>query len=250
MLALIDYGSGKIRSVTNALQHEGADVELVSDPARLADADGIVLPGVGAFGDCVRGLQTRGLWQPLAAWLAADRPFLGICVGYQMLFEESEESPGVRGFGFFGGKVKRFTTPGLKVPQIGWNQLDFSGCAARSGSGAGDPPAQVSAGDPPARRPGESPEQTTAGGSPAPLRHPLWRGLPPEPHVYFVHSFFPVPADPAVITARTTYGETFAASAARGRAAGVQFHPEKSQAIGLAILRNFIGSVPVNAEAD
>ena len=208
MLALIDYGSGNIRSVTNALQHEGADVELVSDPARLAGADGIVLPGVGAFGDCVRGLQTRGLWEPLAAWLAADRPFLGICVGYQMLFEESEESPGVRGFGFFGGKVKRFTTPGLKVPQIGWNQLDLAAPA-----------------------------------------HPLWRGLPPGPHVYFVHSFFPEPTDPSVITARTTYGATFAASAARGRAAGVQFHPEKSQAVGLAILRNFIGSVPVRSAA-
>ena len=209
MLALIDYGSGNIRSVTNALQHEGADVELVSDPARLADADGIVLPGVGAFGDCVRGLQTRGLWEPLAAWLAADRPFLGICVGYQMLFEESEESPGVRGFGFFGGKVQRFTTPGLKVPQIGWNQLDLA--------------------------------------TPA---HPLWRGLPPQPHVYFVHSFFPEPTDASVVTARTAYGETFAASAARGRAIGVQFHPEKSQAIGLAILRNFINSLPARTAAE
>ena len=208
MLALIDYGSGNIRSVTNALKREGAEVELVSDPARLAKAEGLVLPGVGAFGDCVRGLQTRGLWEPLAAWLAADRPFLGICVGYQMLFEESEESPGVRGFGFFGGKVKRFTTPGLKVPQIGWNQLDLTAPA-----------------------------------------HPLWRGLPPQPHVSFVHSFFPEPTDPSAITARTTYGETFAASAARGRAAGVQFHPEKSQAIGLAILRNFIASVPAGAVA-
>jgi len=209
MLALIDYGSGNIRSVTNALQHEGANVELVSDPARLGDADGIVLPGVGAFGDCVRGLQTRGLWEPLAAWLAADRPFLGICVGYQMLFEESEESPGVRGFGFFGGKVKRFTRPGLKVPQIGWNQLDLANPA-----------------------------------------HPLWRGLPPGPHVYFVHSFFPEPTDPSVVTARTTYGETFAASAACGRAIGVQFHPEKSQAIGLAILRNFINSLPARTAAE
>jgi imidazole glycerol phosphate synthase glutamine amidotransferase subunit len=198
MLALIDYGSGNIRSVTNALLREEADVELVSDPARLADAGAVVLPGVGAFGDCVRGLQTRGLWEPLRAWLAADKPFLGICVGYQMLFDESEESPGARGFGFFAGKVKRFTTPGFKVPQIGWNQLDFS-----------EP------------------------------RHPLWRGLPARPHVYFVHSYFPEPTDPAIITARTTYGETFAASAARSNVAGVQFHPEKSQDIGLGILRNF-----------
>jgi len=104
MIALIDYGSGNIRSVINALRHERADVELISDPARLAEADAVVLPGVGAFGDCVRGLQTRGLWEPLEAWLAADKPFLGICVGYQMLFESSEESPGVRGFGFFGGR--------------------------------------------------------------------------------------------------------------------------------------------------
>jgi len=204
MLALIDYGSGNIHSVINALRHEGADVELISDPARLAEAEGIVLPGVGAFGDCVRGLQSRGLWDPLAAWLAADKPFLGICVGYQMLFEESEESPGVRGFGFFGGKVKRFTTPGLKVPQIGWNQLDLT-------------------------------------------PHPLWRGLPAQPHVYFVHSFFPDATAPAVVTARSTYGETFAAAAARGRVSGVQFHPEKSQAVGLGILRNFIASVPVSA---
>ena len=200
MLALIDYGSGNIRSVTNALIRERADVELVSDPARLADAQAIVLPGVGAFGDCVRGLESRGLWEPLAAWLAADKPFLGICVGYQMLFDESEESPGVRGFGFFPGKVKRFTTPGLKVPQIGWNQLDLA-------------------------------------------PHPLWRGLPANPHVYFVHSYFPKPTDESIITSRSTYGETFAASAARGRVAAVQFHPEKSQDVGLGILRNFIQSL-------
>ena len=200
MLALIDYGSGNIRSVTNALLREHGDVELVSDPARLADASAVVLPGVGAFGDCVRGLESRGLWEPLAEWLAADKPFLGICVGYQMLFDESEESPGVRGFGFFPGKVKRFTTPGLKVPQIGWNQLDLA-------------------------------------------PHPLWRGLPANPHVYFVHSYFPVPADESVITSRSTYGETFAASAARGRVSAMQFHPEKSQDVGLGILRNFIQSV-------
>ena len=197
MIALIDYGSGNIRSVTNALRRERGDVELVSDPARLSEADAVVLPGVGAFGDCVRGLGTRGLWEPLAAWLAADKPFLGICVGYQMLFDASEESPGVRGFGFFSGKVKRFIAPGLKVPQIGWNQLDL-------------------------------------------ISHPLWDGLPANPHVYFVHSYFPEPADESVVTARSTYGETFAASASRGAVAGVQFHPEKSQDVGLGILRNFI----------
>jgi glutamine amidotransferase len=209
MIALIDYGSGNIRSVINALRHEQADVELVSDPARLDDAAAIVLPGVGAFGDCVRGLQSRGLWEPLATWLAADKPFFGICVGYQMLFESSEESPGVRGFGFFGGQVKRFTTPGLKVPQIGWNQLELTDRA-----------------------------------------HPLWRGLPNRPHVYFVHSFFPAPDDESIVTSRSSYGETFASSAARGNVEAVQFHPEKSQAVGLGILRNFIATVPTGAAAE
>jgi glutamine amidotransferase len=200
MLALIDYGSGNIRSVENALKHEGADVELVSDASRLASARGIVLPGVGAFGDCVRGLQCRGLWEPVGEWLSADKPFLGICVGYQLLFEGGEESPGVRGFGFLKGHVRRFHTPGIKVPQIGWNSLNTA-------------------------------------------QHPLWQGLPPNAHVYYVHSYFPAPADDSTIIARTTYGETFAAACALGRVAGVQFHPEKSQAVGLSILRNFAHSI-------
>jgi imidazole glycerol phosphate synthase glutamine amidotransferase subunit len=204
MIALIDYGSGNIRSVINALRNQNAEVELISDPARLADADAVVLPGVGAFDDCVRGLKSRDLWEPLAEWLSADKPFLGICVGYQMLFDESEESPGTRGFGFFPGKVKRFSgRGGLKVPQIGWNQLELVDRGRR-----------------------------------------LWRGLPDRPHVYFVHSYFPDPDDASIITSRSTYGETFAASAARGQIAGVQFHPEKSQAVGLGILGNFVASVP------
>lgn len=202
-IALIDYGSGNICSVMNALRHEGADVELISDPNRLGEFEGVVLPGVGAFGDCVRGLQSRGLWEPLRAWMAADKPFLGICVGYQMLFETSEETPDVRGFGFFAGQVKRFTTPGLKVPQIGWNRLELT----------------------------------------VPT-HPLWAGQPRAPHVYFVHSYYCEPADESLVIARSDYGVSFAAAAARGRVAGVQFHPEKSQAVGLRILRNFIASVP------
>lgn len=200
VLALIDYGSGNIRSVENALKHEGADVQLIGTPEGLRDASAIVLPGVGAFGDCANGLQQRGLWEPLQEWLAADRPFLGICVGYQLLFEGGEESPGVAGFGFFGGQVKKFSTPGLKVPQIGWNALDLQ-------------------------------------------PHALWTGLAANSHVYFVHSYFPEPTKPEETIARSTYGETFAAAAARGRVAGVQFHPEKSQGTGLAILRNFVQSV-------
>ena len=200
MIALIDYGSGNIRSVFKALQHEGADVRLVGTPEELVQAEAVVLPGVGAFADCVRGIESRGLWNPLLAWLESGKPFLGICVGYQLLFETSEEAEeNVRGFGFFSGKVKRFTTPGLKVPQIGWNALTFN-----------------------------------------PPDHPLWRGLPANPHVFFVHSYFPVPDHPEEAIATSDYGEVFAAAAARGNVAGVQFHPEKSQAIGLRILRNFI----------
>lgn len=203
MIALIDYGSGNIRSVFNALQHEGADIQLISTAEELAKADGVILPGVGAFADCVQGIRSRGLWEPLRAWMAADKPFLGICVGYQMLFERSEEaSEEVRGFGFFKGAVKRFDTPGLKVPQIGWNALTFT-----------------------------QPE------------HVLWQGLPENAHVYFVHSYFPVPENASETTSTSEYGETFAASAARGRVAGVQFHPEKSQAVGLRILKNFVDSV-------
>ena len=200
MLALIDYGSGNIRSVENALKREGAEVELVSDPDRLGAAKGMVLPGVGAFGDCVKGLQTRGLWEPVREWLDADKPFLGICVGYQLLFEEGEESPGVKGFGFFKGRVQKFHSLGLKVPQIGWNGIETA-------------------------------------------QHPLWQDLPANAHVYYVHSYFPKPIDDSMVIARTTYGETFAAACARGRVAGVQFHPEKSQNVGLSILRNFAHSI-------
>ena len=202
MLALIDYGSGNIRSVSKALAREGGDVRLVSGPAELEKADAVVLPGVGDFGDCARGIKARGLWEPLQEWLAADRPFLGICVGYQLLFDSSEESPGESGFGFFPGVVRRFRTPGLKVPQIGWNNLEFTDRAAS-----------------------------------------LWKDLPANPFVYFVHSYFPDPTEQEVVAARTTYGEPFAASAARGSVAGVQFHPEKSQDAGLTILRNFIAGI-------
>lgn len=204
MIALIDYGSGNIRSVLKALQHEGADVKLVSTAEELTQAEAIVLPGVGAFSDCVQGIRSRGLWEPLQAWLDSGKPFLGICVGYQMLFETSEEATdGAQGFGFFKGAVKRFSTTELKVPQIGWNSLTFT-----------------------------APD------------HYLWAGLPKDAHVYFVHSYFAAPSTPAETTSTSTYGETFAASAARGNVAGVQFHPEKSQAIGLRILRNFVHSLP------
>ena len=198
-VALIDYGSGNVRSVYNALKSLGAEVELTAEPAAIRAARRVVLPGVGAFADCVRGLKERGLWDLMHECLGDGRPFLGICVGYQMLFQESEENPGIQGLGFFPGKVKRFSVPGLKVPQIGWNGLELT-------------------------------------------PHPLWEGLPDQPHVYYVHSYYCEPDDASEVIARTDYGVKFAAAAARGAVAGVQFHPEKSQAVGLKILKNFLAA--------
>ncbi len=202
LLGLIDYGSGNLRSVSNALARIGARVERLATPERLGEMDAVVLPGVGAFGDCAHQLQQRGLWDPLADWLRADRPFLGVCLGYQLLFESSEETPGIPGFGRFAGQVKRFTAPGLKVPQIGWNSLQFTRPDAR-----------------------------------------LWRGLADGAHVYFVHSYYPDPADLRAVAATADYGAPFAAAIEEGHTMGVQFHPEKSQEAGLAMLRNFVESI-------
>lgn len=201
-LGLIDYGSGNLRSVGKALTKIGARVELLATPDRLPEADAVVLPGVGAFGDCATQLQARGLWNPLADWLQADRPFLGICLGYQLLFESSEETPGVAGFGRFAGAVRRFRSNTLKVPQIGWNSLHFAQPEAR-----------------------------------------LWRGLTEGSHVYFVHSYYPEPSETKIVAATADYGGAFAAAVAEGRTMGVQFHPEKSQESGLAMLKNFVDSV-------
>ncbi len=202
LLGLIDYGSGNLRSVSKAALKIGANVEILSTPDRIEAMDGIILPGVGAFGDCAEQLHERELWEPLAQWLQADRPFLGICLGYQLLFETSEESPGVRGFGRFAGEVRRFDTPGLKVPQIGWNSLRFA-----------------------------QPQAC------------LWQELADGTFVYFVHSYYPVPADRNIISATADYGTDFAAAAEDGNLMGVQFHPEKSQDAGLTMLRNFAASV-------
>ncbi len=202
LLGLIDYGSGNLRSVGKALSKIGARVELLAAPERLAAMDAVVLPGVGAFGDCAGQLRARGLWEPLADWLRADRPFLGVCLGYQLLFDSSEETPGVAGFGRFAGAVRRFHAPGLKVPQIGWNALRFQPAAAR-----------------------------------------LQRGLEDGTHVYFVHSYHPVPEQPTIVAATADYGGPFAAAVEQGNTFGVQFHPEKSQDAGLAMLGNFVDAV-------
>lgn len=201
MIALIDYGSGNLRSVHKALLKVGAAVRLVQQPAEMGDATAVVLPGVGAFDDCIQALQRQGLLDASRAWIQSGRPFLGICVGYQALFEQSEEfNSCAAGLGVFGGKVSRFAEqPGLKIPQIGWNQLEIA-------------------------RPD----------------CPLYRGIASGSYVYFVHSFFPKPIDTSIVATTTHYGESFASSVWRGNVFATQFHPEKSQNVGLQILSNFV----------
>jgi len=199
-VGVVDYGSGNLRSVSKALEAAGATVELVTDFPQMDRLDAVVVPGVGAFGDCARNLRASGLWDPLLEWLRAGRPYLGICLGYQLLFESSEESPGVRGLGYLPGRVVRFTAPGLKIPHMGWNTLS-----------------------------GES--------------GPLYPGRAGASSFYFVHSYYPVPTEDDSISARCEYGETFAASISRGPVHATQFHPEKSQAAGLALLKNFLNSI-------
>lgn len=201
MIGLIDYGSGNLRSVHKALLRVGAEVRIARDPAELEGVRGIVLPGVGAFDDCLQALEGQALLKGLRAFITSGRPFLGICVGYQALFERSEEfNSCAAGLGHFKGAVVRFTPkPGLKIPQIGWNRLQVA-----------------------------QPEC------------PLYRGVPDGSHVYFVHSYFPRPDDPSIVATWTEYGERFASSVWKDNVVATQFHPEKSQEVGLAILRNFV----------
>ncbi len=201
MIALLDYGSGNLRSVEKALRKVGADLLVTTRPESLRDARAVVLPGVGAFDDCISAMQRQELLGAVREFIQTGKPFLGICVGYQALFEKSEEfNSCAAGLGIFGGKVVRFTErPGLKIPQIGWNQLEIT-------------------------RPD----------------CPLYNGIPDGSHVYFVHSFYPQPTDPSIVATRTDYGDPFASSVWRDNVFATQFHPEKSQAVGLRLLKNFV----------
>lgn len=202
MIALVDYGAGNIRSVHKALLYVGADVRRAACPEDLGEADALVLPGVGAFDDCLNALQRQELLAGVQDFIRSGRPFLGICVGYQALFEGSQEfNSSAAGLGVFPGRVIRFSgVSGLKVPQIGWNQIDLV-------------------------RPD----------------CPLFEGIPSGSHFYFVHSYYPEPVDDSIVAARTTYGETFASAVWRGNVFATQFHPEKSQEVGLRLLCNFVG---------
>lgn len=203
-LTLLDYGAGNVKSLYNALVALGCDVEQTDEPDKIGSAAVLLFPGVGAFGACMTMLERKKLVEPLKAYIRAGRPFLGICLGMQTLFEASEESPGVSGLGVVPGIVGRFDGAklGLAVPQIGWN--------------------------------GVLPRQPS----------PLLNSLCPGDAVYFVHSFR-VPLARGVgewVLCETQYGERFVSGIQRGKVAAVQFHPEKSGQVGLALLGGFISS--------
>lgn len=202
MIAIIDYGAGNLRSVRNALTHLGADVITASTPADLTVASKIVLPGVGAFGAGINALRASGFEAPLKAAAESGTPLLGICLGMQFLFETSDEMGRHEGLALLPGHVTRFPASGLKVPHMGWNCLDFSHDFQQS--------------------------------------NPLLDGIPNAAYAYFVHSYYVAAADPRDVLATTTYGLPFASVVGCGNIYGIQPHPEKSQSVGLRILKNFV----------
>lgn len=201
MIALIDYGAGNLRSVYKALKFLGADVQIVTKPEETDAAHAMVLPGVGAFDDCIQALDKQHMLQSARDFIKSGRPFLGICVGYQALFEKSEEfNSCAAGLNVFDGKVVKFPeNSGIKIPQIGWNQVWQ-------------------------KRPD----------------CPLYKDIPDGSHFYFVHSFYPQPIDPSIVATTTDYGVDFTSSVWRDNVYATQFHPEKSQKAGLQLLKNFI----------
>jgi glutamine amidotransferase len=198
MIAIIDYQMGNLRSVQKALERVGHPAVITSSPADIANADKVILPGVGAFEDAIAELRRRDLVGPIKDAIAADKPFLGICLGLQLLFDVSYENGTHEGLGVLPGEVVRFDVPaGLKVPHMGWNALAIR------------------------RRP------------------PVLEGIAEGTHVYFVHSYYVKPRDPSVVATETDYGGPFCSMIWRGNLMATQFHPEKSQADGLSLLRNF-----------
>jgi glutamine amidotransferase len=203
MIALVDYGAGNVRSVQKALIAAGGDVRLVSTPDKVTQADAVVLPGVGAFDDCINAMQRQELVESIREFITSGKPFLGICVGYQALFEKSDEfNSCALGMGVFEGRVIRFSGEEIKIPQIGWNQVDIqkSDC-------------------------------------------PIFDEIDSGSYFYFVHSYFPEPRDSSIIASRTTYGVEFCSAVWKGNVFATQFHPEKSQKAGIKLLVNFVGLI-------
>ncbi len=198
-LGIIDYGAGNLQSVRNSLLAAGQEGRLVRSPEDLENITHLVLPGVGAFGDCSQALKNQKLDTAIKEWIAADKPFLGICIGYQILFESSEESPEAQGLGIFKGPVVRFSDKGFKVPHMGWNETQLKDSS-----------------------------------------DPIWQDMPPVPQFYYVHTYFPRPQEESLIAAQCDYADCFAAAIRRGKLVATQFHPEKSQQLGIQLLRNFL----------
>ncbi len=198
MLHIIDYGMGNLRSVQKAFEHLGIEAVITTNPRDLSAADRVILPGVGAFRDAIAELKRLDFVTAIRDSVSSGKPFLGICLGLQLLFDVSYEDGEHEGLGIVPGKVIRFAPqPNLKIPHMGWNSLTFQ------------------------------------------QSHPILNGIDPGSHVYFVHSYHVVPNDPNVIAATSDHGGPFVAMIAQGNLTATQFHPEKSQAVGLQLLKNF-----------
>ena len=199
MIAIIDYDAGNIKSVEKALKRLGQEVKVTRDREEILYADKVILPGVGSFGDAMEKLVNYGLKDVIYEEVDKKIPFLGICLGMQLLFERSDETPGVDGLGILKGEILRIPeTSGLKIPHMGWNSLEFHGNGK------------------------------------------LFKGLPSEPYVYFVHSYYLKAEEEEIVTATAEYGTCIHASVEKGQVFGCQFHPEKSSDIGIQILQNFV----------
>ena len=202
MIGVIDYGAGNLRSVCNSLKKLSVDCHVVKAPSDLNKIQTMIFPGVGSFGDSSDQLKKQSLFEPIREWIINDRPFLGICIGFQMLFDSSEESPGSEGLGIIPGKVIKFSEQkNLKVPHMGWNRVQIKN-----------------------------------------LDDPVWQKIDDLTHFYFVHSYFPKPDNPEVSSSTTGYGVDFTSSIRLGNIFGTQFHPEKSQKSGLRLIENFLKS--------
>lgn len=198
MIAIIDYDAGNIKSVEKAIQYLGEEVILTRNADEILSADGVILPGVGSFGDAMDKLNNYGLSEVLREVAKRQIPLMGICLGLQLMFESSEETPGVEGLGILKGKIVRLPDVGLKIPHIGWNNLKY------------------------------------------PNKGRLFKDVPEDSYVYFVHSYYLQAEDPSIVVATTDYAAVIHAAVEQGNVFATQFHPEKSSDMGLKMLKNFI----------
>lgn len=203
MIAIIDYGAGNIQSVYKALRFIGADCKVTSDKDEILNADGAILPGVGSFGDAMDTMTKRGIKDTIIEYTKSGKPFLGICLGLQLLFPESEETPGVKGLDIFKGAITKIPNQNrtLKIPHMGWNNISIK------------------------------------------QKNGIFKDIEGEPYVYFVHSFYLKAQDKDIVAATTQYGVEIDAAVQKGNIIATQFHPEKSGEVGLKMLKNFVEMV-------